>query len=72
MVARNDFKIDRNGIPHDKQKEIFNELIKEGALKFSSIKDKIDPNNQVYMYATGRNYPKILEIIICQWNYLKI
>ena len=43
---------------HEKQKEIVNELVKERALEFSDIKDKIDPNNRVYTFKTNRNEPK--------------
>ena len=39
----------------DKQKEIFNDLVRERALEFSDIKDKIDPNNLVYVYSTGKS-----------------
>ena len=51
-VAKNYFNIDRSGVTHEKQKEIFNELAKEGALEFSDIKDKIEPNNLVYTFKT--------------------
>ena len=43
---------------NEKQKEIFNRLVKERALEFSDIKDKIDPNNLVYIFKTGENEPK--------------
>ena len=56
-VAKNDFNIDRSGVSHEKQKEIFNNLVKESALEFSDIKDKIDPNNLVYLFKTGGNEP---------------
>ena len=51
-VAKNYFNIDRSGVAHNKQKEIFNELVKERALEFPSIKDKIDPNNLAYTFKT--------------------
>ena len=57
-VAKNDFNIDRSGVSHEKQKEIFNRLVKERALEFSDIKDKIAPNNLVYTFKTGENEPK--------------
>ena len=43
---------------HAKQKEIFNRLVKDRALEFSDIKDKVDPNNLVYTFKTGGNEPK--------------
>ena len=57
-VAKNDFKIDRSGASHEKQKEIFNRHVKERAFEFSDIKDKIDPNNLVYIFKTGGNESK--------------
>ena len=45
-------------MPHEKQKEIFNRLVKERVLEFSFIKDKIDPNNLVYTFKTDGNEPK--------------
>ena len=62
-VAKNDFNIDRSGVSHEKQKEIFNRLVKEMILEFSDIKDKIDPNNLVYILVEMSQ--KILEIIKC-------
>ena len=59
MVAKNDFNIDRSGVPHEKQKEIFNRLVKERALEFSAIKDKIDPNNLIDTFKTDGNKPKV-------------
>ena len=48
-IAKNHFNTDRSGVSLDKQKEIFNELLREMALEFYDIKDKIDPNNLVYV-----------------------
>ena len=57
-VSKNDFNIDRSGVTHDKQKEIFNGLVKERALEFSNIKNEIDPNNLVDAFKTDGNEPK--------------
>ena len=57
-IGKNDFNIDRSGVLLDKQKETFNELVRERALEFSDIKDKIDPNNLIYVYSTGKSNPK--------------
>ena len=40
---------------NENQKEMFNRLVKERAREFSDIKDKIDPNNLVYIFKTGEN-----------------
>ena len=48
---------------NENQKEIFNRLVKERAREFSDIKDKIDPNNLVYIFKTGENELKDF------WNY---
>ena len=47
--AKNDFDIDRSGVSHEKQKKIFNRLVKQRALEFSDIKNKIDLNDLVYI-----------------------
>ena len=57
-VFKNDFNIDKSDVSHEKQNEIFNRLVKERALEFSDIKDKIDPNNLVYVDKTEGNNPK--------------
>ena len=57
-VAKSDFNIYRSGVPHGKQKEIFNKLVNERALQFVDIKDKIDPNNLVYKFSGNENKPK--------------
>ena len=48
-VAKSHFNKDRSGVSHEKQEQIFNRLVKERALGFSDVKDKIDPNNLVYI-----------------------
>ena len=45
-------------MPHEKQKQVFNRFVKERALVFFDIKDKIDPNNLVYTFKTDGNEPK--------------
>ena len=57
-VIKNDFSIDRSGVSHEKQKEIFNKFVKERALEFAVVKDRIDPNNLIYSYKTKGNIPK--------------
>ena len=60
-IAKNDFSIDRSCVSLDKQEQVFNELVIEKVLEFSDIKDKINPNNLVYIYGTGKNNPKYFE-----------
>ena len=51
----------------EKQKETFNGLVKETALEFSDIKDKIDPNSFVFMHITlVKVIQNIFKIIKCQ------
>ena len=65
-VAKNGFNIDRSGVSHRKQKEIFNKLVKDRALELYDIKDKTDLNDLVYIFKTGGNEPKDFG------NYLKV
>ena len=59
LRAKNDFNIDRSGVSLDKQKKKrIKELVRERALDLSNIKDKIDSNNLVYLYSTGKNNTK--------------
>ena len=59
LRAKNDFNIDRSGVSLDKQqKKRIKELVRERALDLSDIKDKIDSNNLVYLYSTGKNNTK--------------
>ena len=48
-VAKSHFNNNRSGVSHEKQEQIFNRLVKERALGFSDVKDKIDPNNLVHI-----------------------
>ena len=43
---------------YEKQKEIFNRLVSERALKFTEIKDKIDLNNLVFKFSGSENKSK--------------
>ena len=54
-VAKNDFNIDKSGVLHEKQKEIFNRLVKERALEFDDINYMIDTNNLVNRFKTDGN-----------------
>ena len=37
---------------------MFDDLARETILEFSDTKEKIDPNNLVYVFSTGKIYPK--------------
>ena len=66
-LIKNDFNIDRDGVPLKEQKEIFNKLLAEEASEFFGIKDIIHPNKLIYQFKTeGKKFWKILEIIICR------
>ena len=54
-VAKNDFNIDKSGVLHEKQKEIFNRLVKERALEFDDINYMIDTNKLVNRFKTNGN-----------------
>ena len=56
--AKDDFAIDRSGVSHEKQKEIFNRLVKQRALEFSDIKNNVDPIDLVYIFKTIGNERK--------------
>ena len=60
-VTENDFNIDRSGLSHEKQKEIFNRLAKERVLKFTDITDEIDPDDLVYRFKINENDQKEFE-----------
>ena len=60
-MAKNDFNFDRSCVSLENQEQVFNELVIEKVLEFSDIKDKINPNNLVYVYVTGKNNPKYFE-----------
>ena len=57
-IAKNGFNIERSGMLFDKQKEISNDLVRERSLELFDIKDKIDPNNLVYVYSTDKDNRK--------------
>ena len=50
IISGNDFNIDRDNVSLEKQKEVFNELLKERASELNVMDDKINPNNLVYKF----------------------
>ena len=45
-----DFNIDRDSIPFDEQRKIFNELIEEISSEFKDLEKRINPDNLIYKY----------------------
>ena len=55
-LIKKDFNIDRDSIPHEEQKKVFNELIVERSSEFHNLEKGI--NNLIYKYKTERKSPK--------------
>ena len=49
-LIKKDFNIDKDGIPLEKQKNIFNELVEKNPAEFQNLKEKINPKNLIYRY----------------------
>ena len=48
LNSGDDFSINKDGVPLEKQEEIFNELIKEKGSELDGLDDKTKPNNLIY------------------------
>ena len=48
LNSGDDFSINKDGVPLEKQEEIFNELIKEKGSELNGLDDKTKPNNLIY------------------------
>ena len=53
-LIKKDFNIDRDSIPLDKQRKIFNELIEERSFGFKNLEKRINPDNLIYNYKNER------------------
>ena len=51
-ILKNDFNIDRDSIPLEEWKNIFNELVEEKSYEYQNLKQKINPSNLIYKYKT--------------------
>ena len=49
-VIKKDFNIDRDSIPFEEQKKIFNRLVGEKSYTIHNLKGKINPINLIYKY----------------------
>ena len=57
-LIKKDFNIDRDSVPHEEQKKIFNELIRERSSEFHNSEERINPNNLIYKNKTEGMSPK--------------
>ena len=48
LNSGDDFIINKDGVPLEKQEEIFSELIKEKGSELDGLDDKTKPNNLIY------------------------
>ena len=46
-LVKKDFNINRDSIPFDEQKEMFNELIEERSSEFKDFEKRINPDNLI-------------------------
>ena len=60
-----------SGVPHEKQKGIFNILVKERSFEFDNTKHKIDINNWVYKFSSSENRPIDFKNYQLQWKVFK-
>ena len=49
-LVKKDFNINRDSIPFDEQRKIFNELTEERSSEFKNLEKRIDPDNLIYKY----------------------
>ena len=47
-LVKKDFNINRDSIPFDEQRKIFNELIEERYSEFKDLEKRINPDNLIY------------------------
>ena len=47
-LVKKDFSTDRDSIPFDKQRKIFNELVEEGSSEFKDLEKRTNPDNLIY------------------------
>ena len=60
-----------SGVAHEKQKGIFNILVKERSFEFDNTKHKIDINNWVYKFSGSENRPIDFKNYQLQWKVFK-
>ena len=57
-LLKKDFNTNRDSIPLEAQRKIFNELVKKGSSEFWNLERKINPDNLIYKYKTEGRSPK--------------
>ena len=57
-LVKKDFNIDRDSIPFDEQRKIFNELLKERSSEFKDLEKRINLDNLIYKYKNEEKSPK--------------
>ena len=53
LITGNNFDIERDDVPIEKQKVIFNKLIEERDYEFDNLENEINSNNLIYEFKTG-------------------
>ena len=51
-LFKKDFYVDKDSIPDEEQKKIFNKLIAESSSKFYKIEKRINPSHFIFNYKT--------------------
>ena len=57
-IIRKDFNIDRDHIPIEEQKNIFNELVEERFSRLKGLEKRTNPDNLIYKHKTEEISPK--------------
>ena len=57
-LIENDYNIDRDSIPHEEQKKLYNELIRERTFEFFNLEKRINPDNLIHKYKAEEKSPK--------------
>ena len=52
LITGNNFDIERDDVPTEKQKVIFNKLIEERYYEFDNLENEINSNNLIYEFKT--------------------
>ena len=68
-LVKKDFNIDRDSIPFDKQRKIFNELVKKRYSEFKDVGKRINPDDLIFkkkddeiIWKDFRNYQNLIEL----------
>ena len=68
-LVKKDFNIDRDSIPFDEQRKIFNELVKKRYSEFKDVGKRINPDDLIFkkkddeiIWKDFRNYQNLIEL----------